>query len=50
MSSDFGYESKLDSLKGIDSFFSIMDEIRKDSGVIIIKFDGEREEDIYILF
>lgn len=47
MSNDFGYESKLDNIKGIDSFFSIMDEIRKDSGVIIIKFDGEREEDIY---
>lgn len=47
MSNDFGYEIKLDNLNGIDSFFSIMDEIRKDSGVIIIKFDGEREEDIY---
>ena len=47
ISNDFGYESKLDSLKGIDSFFQVMNEIRKDSGVIIIKLDGEREENIY---
>lgn len=47
MSNDFGYESKLDSLKGIDSFFQVMNEIRKDSGVVLIKLDGEREENIY---
>ncbi|CAM2898038.1 hypothetical protein HAHI6034_01815 [Hathewaya histolytica] len=47
MSNDFGYGGKLDSLKGIDEFFPIMNEIRKDSGVIIFKLDGEREDNIY---
>lgn len=47
MSNDFGYESKIENLKGIDSFFLIINEIRRNSGVIIIKLDGEREENIY---
>ncbi|WP_113672700.1 hypothetical protein [Vallitalea guaymasensis] len=47
MIDDFGYKLNLDSLKGIDYFLPIIQEIRKDSSVVIIKFDGEREENIY---
>lgn len=47
MSNDFGCEIKLDNLKGIDSFFQVINKIRKDSGVIIIKLDGERKKNIY---
>ncbi|WP_346894084.1 hypothetical protein [Clostridium sp. UBA871] len=49
MADDFGFKLNSDELKGIDCFLPLLQEIRKDSGIVIIKFDGEREENIYTL-
>ena len=49
MAHDFGFKLNLDELKGIDYFLPLLQEIRRDSAVVIIKFDGEREENIYTL-
>ncbi|MCM3289998.1 hypothetical protein M3661_07645 [Paenibacillus sp. MER 180] len=40
---------KLDYLKGVDCFFPFFTKIEEDSSVIIIKLDGEREENKYTL-
>lgn len=42
-----GYSAKKDEIKGIDCFFPCLERIKKDSAVIIIKLDGEREDNVY---
>jgi hypothetical protein len=39
----------INSVKGIDCFQPIFELIKKDKSIIIIKLDGEREENIYTL-
>ena len=36
-------------LKGIDCFFPFFNKIKEDSSVLLIKLDGERDENIYTL-
>lgn len=49
MVEDFGFKLSSSELKGIDCFLPLLQEIRKDSSMVIIKLDGERENDIYTI-
>lgn len=42
-----GLKYSVSDLKGFDCFLPIIDKIKADSSVVILKIDGERNEDIY---
>lgn len=49
MANDLGIKMSKDNLKGIDCFLPLLNRMKEDASVVIIKIDGEREEDIYTL-
>lgn len=49
MANDFELILNIDELIGIDCYLPIIQKIKEDSGIVIIKLDGEREENIYTL-
>ncbi|WP_027937024.1 hypothetical protein [Anaeroarcus burkinensis] len=42
-----GFPIKQYGLKGIDCFIPCLEKIKEDSSIVIIKLDGEREENSY---
>lgn len=49
LANKLGFPINQNDLKGIDCFIPCLEKIKEDSSIVIIKLDGEREENSYTL-